>query len=123
VTSEIKPEDAAAIQLPIIIDEFDQTFTPREKIVSPQLVTFTKRMSELIPQKTTLKIKEIRVPSAAASEVHIVTQDGFVIYFDPTRDADDQALILADLLTKEIKDKRKKIQYIDMRIENWAYYK
>lgn len=123
VTSEITPVEAKSIQLPIIIDELDQTFRPREKIVSPELVTFTTKMSDLIPQKTILKVKEIRVPSAAASEVHVITQDGFAIYFDPTRDPEDQVLILNDLLTKEIKDKRKSLQYIDMRIENWAYYK
>ncbi len=120
---QISPEQAETIKLPVVTDELDQTFGLQETVASSQLVTFVGQIAALIPQQTNLVIRDISVPSAAAGEVHLHMTEGFVVYVDPTRDAADQVSILSDLLAKEIKDKRKRIQYIDLRVPNWAYYK
>lgn len=123
ITGKTDENEIPQINLPVVIDESNRSVDPRDKVASPELVTFTKHMNELISEKTFLKISQIRMPSAIASEVHFITTEGTRIMFDPSNNVEDQIDVLNDLLNQEIKDKRKKIEYIDLRIKNWAYYK
>ena len=56
-------------------------------------------------------------------ELKAFTSEGWLIYFDRERPALTQAKILETLLNGEIKDKRATLQYVDLRVEDRAYYK
>lgn len=56
-------------------------------------------------------------------DVEARTQEGFLILFSMKQDAELQAQILKNLLAAEIKDQAPNLEYIDLRVENRAYYK
>ncbi|MEK7493696.1 MAG: hypothetical protein AAB630_00920 [Patescibacteria group bacterium] len=56
-------------------------------------------------------------------DVEARTQEGFTIWFSMKQDAELQAQILKNLLVAEIKDQAPNLEYIDLRVENRAYYK
>ncbi|MBI5913507.1 hypothetical protein HY839_03675 [Candidatus Azambacteria bacterium] len=56
-------------------------------------------------------------------DVEARTQEGFTIWFSMNQDAEYQAQVLKNLLAAEIKDQAPDLEYIDLRVENRAYYK
>lgn len=56
-------------------------------------------------------------------DVEARTMGGFTILFSMKQDAEMQAQILKNLLAAEIKDQVPNLEYIDLRVENRAYYK
>jgi cell division septal protein FtsQ len=56
------------------------------------------------------------------SEINIVTEDGFDVYFDSKLNVDQQINNLKNLLAQKI-DNKQNIQYIDLRFNDRIYYK
>lgn len=56
-------------------------------------------------------------------DVEARTQGGFTILFSMKQDAELQAQILKNLFAAEIKEQAPNLEYIDLRVENRAYYK
>lgn len=56
-------------------------------------------------------------------DVEARTQEGFLVFFSMSQEAELQAQILKDLLVAEIKDQAPNLEYIDLRVEKRAYYK
>lgn len=56
------------------------------------------------------------------SEINVLTDDGFEIYFDSKQDIDKQIENLTNVLKQKI-DNKEKLQYIDLRFIDRIYYK
>lgn len=56
-------------------------------------------------------------------DVEALCVEGFKILFSMEQDGTKQAQVLKHLLAEEIKDNIAKLDYIDLRVENRAYYK
>ena len=57
------------------------------------------------------------------NDLKINTNEGWYILFDKSRDIRSQLDSLRLILTEKIKEDRKNLEYIDLRIENRVYYK
>ncbi len=57
------------------------------------------------------------------SEIRVVTSDGFRIYFNVEDDFQNVFRVLKTILDEEIKEKRTRLQYIDVRFGNKVFYK
>lgn len=69
-----------------------------------------------------IKIQEINL-SESSSTVAALTSEGWRIIFENSSSPEKLALLLFNILDKEIKDQRQNLDYIDLRLENRAYYK
>ena len=78
-------------------------------------------MNSSFDQKTGKEIEYISLPSTSAEEIHVKTKEGFSIYFSLKRGPEGQLNDLAMILDGEIDSGN--VEYIDLRIENWVYYK
>ncbi len=56
-------------------------------------------------------------------DIEAVTLNGYTILFTMERDFSPQVRVVKNLLTLEIKERVSKLDYIDLRVENRAYYK
>lgn len=56
-------------------------------------------------------------------DVEARTQEGYVIFLNTAQGAEEQAQIFKNIIATEIKDKMPALEYIDLRVENRAYYK
>lgn len=56
-------------------------------------------------------------------DVEARTQEGYVIFLNTAQGAEEQAQIFKNIIATEIKDQMPMLEYIDLRVENRAYYK
>lgn len=109
-----------AKNLPIVIDSANLPVVLSEKIVSKNFIDFVKEIIEKFTPRSNLKIKELRIRDTTF-DLEVLAADGFTVYFDTTRSAetelDDLRRVMAHLNGAKPKE------YIDLRVEGWAYYK
>lgn len=109
-----------AKELPVVIDSRNVPVKLSTKIVSRNFLNFVREMIDKFNPRSGLKIKELRVDETTF-DLNILTTDGFSVIFDTTRSAenelDDLHRVLAHLNGAKPKE------YIDLRVEGWAYYK
>lgn len=112
-------ETEDTFSLPIIIDKQVKEINLGDKILTKQFVRFIDKINKNFTKKTKVKIKRIEVPESTF-ELHVITSKGWKVMFDTTRDADIQINAMKKIYP-HIKSDIKK--YLDLRTENWAYYK
>lgn len=88
-----------------------------------------KFMAELIDLRSylssqlNLKVLDFTIESDDSGDLKINTNEGWYILFNRARDLKVQTEALKLVLEEKIKEGRKGLEYIDLRIENRAYYK
>lgn len=93
-------------------------------VVAPAFVQFVLHMQEELPKHVPAQVAEIKIPSLAAREVTFRLSNNWDIRFDSTRSTQTQIAILDKLLNSTIPEAEKAtLEYIDLRIQNRAYYK
>ncbi|MEW6407448.1 MAG: FtsQ-type POTRA domain-containing protein [Patescibacteria group bacterium] len=108
--------------LPKIKDLSDKSVVLFENVLFPKHINFILKLNERLPQEG-IKISFFEIPAKLAGEIHLVTDEGWKIYFNIEKDAEAQISNLRLALTDEIKERKINLDYIDLRIENWVYYK
>lgn len=105
--------------LPVILDTQDKEVNLGDKILTTKFLDLISKINKNFTKKTKLKIKEMTIEDSTY-ELSVLTTNGWEIKLDSTRDANQQISALAKVLLHI----RKKVkQYIDLRTENWVYYK
>lgn len=89
---------------------------------SADTINFITLAKNLVSEKTGITV-ETFVLLNEYGDVEARTQEGFLILFSMKQSAELQAHILKNLLATEIKDQAPNLEYIDLRVENRAYYK
>lgn len=90
-----------------------------DKIVSPSFVTFVKNINDNFFNATNIKLAGFQVPETTF-DLYAYTEAGFYVKFDTTRPADIQLSNLKSILAAY----RDGIhEYVDVRINGWAYYR
>jgi len=86
-------------------------------------------MAELIDLKegllnqSGLKVIDFIIETDVLKDLRVDTNEGWYILFDRARDLRSQLQALILVLEEKIKEGRKNLEYIDLRIENRVYYK
>ncbi len=75
-------------------------------------------------QKTNLPtINYVLIDDSVDRYIQINTKDGFKVYLSRQYDQNKQLNNLKKLIRTKLKDKLDQIEYIDLRVEGWIYYK
>ena len=90
-----------------------------DQIVSSSFISFAKNISDKFFEYTNIKISGFQVPETTF-DLYVYTEAGFYVKFDTTRSADRQ---LSDLKNIIITYRDSIHEYVDVRINGWAYYK
>jgi len=95
---------------------------PRVQAVQPQTIQFAAEIKKRL-REINIDLIGFKLDNEIVQELKSFTSEKWLIYFDMSRPAMTQVGILSALLKDEIKDKRAKLQYVDLRVENRVYYK
>lgn len=118
----IGPTKGLYSRLPVIIDSSNVPVKPGQQAVPTGFITFcTVFLGNLTPA-TGLKAGEITV-GQSTSELYVKTDRGFTLKLDTTRPAGDEIADLKAVMKELARAKKSPAQYIDLRVENKAYYK
>ena len=71
-----------------------------------------------------LQVAEIKIPADSFHEFHVITREGWAIYYDNDTNVRRQTNDLLQLFQEKITpEARKKLEYVDLRIDERIYYK
>lgn len=115
-------KDENETNLPKVKDLSDKSVVLFENVLFPKHINFILKLNEILPQEG-IKISSFEIPAKLANEIHVITDEGWKIYFNIEKDAAVQISNLKLVLIDEIKERKINLDYIDLRIENWVYYK
>ena len=108
-----------SLSFPVIVDNKNESVELGEKILSKKFLSFVSIINKNFAKKTKLKIKKMVIEDTTF-ELNVETTSGWQVKFDTTRDANEQISAVSKVLSHI----RKKVkEYIDLRTENWVYYK
>lgn len=105
------------------------TLIRSQEIPSPDLLNYLSDIKERFESRANVKIQEINL----TDYIKVITDEGWQIMLEQQGSPERLALILTNILEKEIsakggsasggKEKRKNLEYVNLRLENRAYYK
>jgi len=105
--------------LPRVEDSSNVKITPGEKIVSPSFVAFIQNIYSSFFDTVNIQPDYFSI-AETTFDVNLKTKAGFVVKFDSLRSSKKQL----DDLKKILMEKRDQInEYVDLRIDGWAYYR
>ncbi|HSX48617.1 MAG TPA: FtsQ-type POTRA domain-containing protein [Candidatus Nanoarchaeia archaeon] len=108
--------------LPTVLDSANLPVKAGDKVVPAKFVKFCTDIVEQMPKRTGVAVASLRVPDTT-SEVYVTTNKGYLIKFDTTREASEQIDDLVNVLATLSRIKKTPAEYIDLRVENRAYYR
>ena len=108
--------------VPTVYEEGAQPLNIKGKVSNPKSLEFILAAKKELAN-VNLNLTDFVIKSQSLGDLEILTPEGWVIYLDITHPADIQINALKRVLQEEIKEKRSRLEYIDLRVLNRAYYK
>lgn len=115
------PTIASASLLRIEEGDLDNVQFPYERY-TPELVEFVATAKKQMQEKARATIISFAFMNGYG-DVEARTQEGYTIFLNTAQGAEEQAQIFKNIIATEIKDQMPALEYIDLRVENRAYYK
>lgn len=106
--------------LPLVYDLSNKDVKIGQKIIEPQMISFIIALRDKLPGQQ-IGIKSFQIPERQGTEVRVVTDKGYDIYFSSKDDLARQLANLNLVLKEKVKDK--KINYIDLKFGNRVFIK
>lgn len=123
VTRKLSPSEVERKELPLVESLNGEDPQIGEVVTNSKIIRFVDILQQEFTQKTSLEIESYALPSSGAGDIHIKTKEGPVVYFSLERTAESQIQNLILLLQDELGGSISGLEYIDMRVGNWVYYK
>ncbi len=110
-------------EMPAIYDLENKETKFNEEVVTQNFIGFLKELNEKFPQQIKVEVKKYWVPSILSREVHLETDTDFMVLLSVDRSVDAQLNDLNIVIQEQLKNNLNNVEYIDLRVENWVYYK
>lgn len=94
-----------------------------KNVIGKEFMTELIDLKSYLLSRLGLKVLDFIIEPDPLKDLKIDTNEGWYILFDKSRDFKNQLEALELVLEKKIKEGREGLEYIDLRIENRAYYK
>lgn len=109
--------------LPLIYDQSNSEVKIKEPVLENKVINFIINLYQKFPEDfSEISIKNFATLEPNSSRVHLVTEEGYEIYFESDNDLNSQLHNLKIVLEDKIKNTNS-IQYIDLRFDDRVYYK
>lgn len=94
------------------------------EIIEPKLLDFFQNLQNDFKIRAGISFFELNIVSDSIfTYIKGKTSEGWEIYVMPGDDTENLVEILNAVFTQEIRDKRRNLQYVDLRLKNKIYYK
>lgn len=111
--------DYPGTDLPIVVDTKNLPVKIGQTLARPQFISFISDLRQHLPEEFQLRMIRAEI-NETTFNLTTITDAGWSIHFDTTRNLDPQLRTLA----KVLESKRPEIrEYIDVRVRGWVYYK
>ena len=107
----------------LIKDYSGREYQLGEKIYNENVIDFISFAKEFLTSQINLKFLDFNILSFPPDDLKAITDEGWYILFNLQKRAEDQLQALKAVLNEKIKEGRKNLEYVDLRIKNRVYYK
>ncbi|OGY98168.1 MAG: hypothetical protein A3A43_02300 [Candidatus Liptonbacteria bacterium RIFCSPLOWO2_01_FULL_56_20] len=106
-----------------VVNDYSQNAAPLAGVILPR--AFMQNFFSILRvlAAADLNIKEVRLDDVGREEMRVVTHDGPELYFSLRFPSDDALPVIASLYAGGFGEGFSKLEYLDFRVENRAYYK
>lgn len=94
-----------------------------QTVVVPEMLSVVEAFSRAMRDEARIAITGFEFVPQVASEIHLMTQEGFRIWVDVSDDPSRVARTLNVVLAREIGERRKELEYIDLRLGGKVFYR
>lgn len=122
VIFEQAPQTSGTLIL-VIKDYSGKEIKIRDSVLDKELIAKFIELCDVLSSQFSLKALDFVIGNDAIKGFRLDTNEGWYILFDGSRDLESQIRALQLVLEEKIKEARKNLEYIDLRIENRVYYK
>jgi hypothetical protein len=122
VIFEDAPQTSGSLII-LIKDYSGRDYRIGDNIFDENIISFIAEAKEFLVSETNIKVIDFDILSFPPDNLKVITSEGWYILFNLQKEAGNQLLALKAVLDEKIKDARKDLQYVDLRIENRVYYK
>lgn len=119
VVSKELDSELASPEMPLVKDSKNIAVTVGDTLVSPNFVSFILNIDEKFFELTNINPTYYEVMETTF-DVNVYTEAGFYVKFNSMRSSTKQLNNLKEVLVQKRNDIK---EYIDLRIDGWAYYK
>lgn len=111
--------------LPILEDTSGRQISEKNKELEPDYVNFILESRRRIKNDLDLEVKQlITASNISAGDIFLETNEGWKIYFSKDVGIEKEMEMLKAVLDNKVeKEKRKDLDYVDLRTNNKVYYK
>ena len=107
----------------VINDKSSEKLVIGRSVVGKEFMETLINLRDFLLVQLNLKVLDFTIEAYPSQDLRVNTHEGWYALFDKSRDLKNQLDALKLVLEEKIKDKRQKLEYVDLRIENRAYYK
>ncbi len=107
--------------LPVIVDTKNLPVQIGNKVVPVSFIQFTNDLFMNFENTTSTKYTKVEVLDII-SDLKVTTAAGWYVYFDTSRTAKNELTSLVRVL-EEVRNKKRNLEYVDLRIDNRIFYK
>lgn len=111
--------DGETYDFPVVSDSKNLPVNLSQDIVSPNFIAFITNVKDNFFGATNIKPTYFEVPETTF-DVYLYTEAGFYVKFNSMRSSSKQLENLKKVLVEKRSDVH---EYVDLRIDGWAYYK
>lgn len=125
IIEEVSLPDALGSQLPIVRNERPgEAVASGTAVVSAAVMDLLHEVVVLLPDRLGVGVAALIIPAAGTEEVHVRTDEGWLLLLDAKRNLSDQLRVfehvVAEALTSE---DRKRFEYVDLRVAGKVFYR
>lgn len=122
---DLNSEEAKKYDVPKITDRSGKNVNLGDAVLNPDYMRYVAEIKNRIPGEEDIALaNDFRTPSFVSGDIRAKTEEGWEIYFNNEIDFDREMEVLKAVLKNEIaENQRADLEYIDLRINNKAYYK
>ena len=116
--------DWARGDIPRISDRSARAVSERTQVTQARHIAYVQAVQDAFhEQLPTLVIDRYEFPAARAEEVHLITQEGVRVMLSLTEPAHEQVNKLRIAIAQDIRDRFHTLEYIDLRVAEYVYYR
>lgn len=111
--------------VPLLQDGSERYFETGERAMDPEYIKYIKNIREKLPRDIGIEVEQhFFTPHLASGDIRVKTTEGWMLYFDRNIALQKELDMLRAVLKNSVEqEKRKDLEYIDLRTDNKVYFK
>lgn len=123
--ADVSSEEFLNNGLILLKDNNGKSITPEENVLEESYINYVSSISGKLKNELDINItREMETPTKVSADIKTMADEGWAIFFSTDIELEKETEMLKVVLENKIeKEKRKDLEYVDLRSDNKVFYK